>query len=643
MKILNKILIFVVLLTFSVIITNAQTGTLKGKVYDSKTKEGIAFANIVLLQDSKIIGGTASDCDGNYKIIAPAGKYDLKTTYVGYKPIFIKNIVIITNKETIIDLSFEPTVEVLKSYEIHEYKVPLIQQDQTSSGQTMTSEEINKYSKKESEVIKNTPKSTSSSKTNVQSGLLTAGELHDFSKWTLWNDIATKDLAAYQKQWKLNPLHRYTLQVENKNGTPLVDAIVSLKSKDNQVVWSAHTDNTGKAELWLNMNDSTNFSKNKLQLTIKYKNTEKSITDVKGFSKGINFIKFEEECEFPNIVDIAFVVDATGSMQDEIDYLNAEFIDIINKSKDSLKQVTLNTAMVLYRDKGDEYITKKSNFTSNHSETLNFIKTNNEAGGGGDYEEAVEIALDEAINNLTWSNNARARILFLVLDAPPHDNDAVKNKIQNLLTIAASKGIKIVPVVCSGIDKSTEFLMRSLALGTNGTYVFLTDHSGIGNGHIEPTTDKYEVETLNQIMRRIILQNAFVPECKPLIKEEKKDTLVVTIPDTNKITKDTTITITNPKDTNITKPDTIIKPDFDIVKIKYYPNPTRGELTVELPTGIDVLYVSDISGKLIQRNEVQGQEVVKLDLSMFPSGVYFIKYEYKPNKWASGKVILIRN
>ena len=82
-----------------------------------------------------------------------------------------------------------------------------------------------------------------------------------------------------------------------------------------------------------------------------------------------------------------------------------------------------------------------------------------------------------------------------------------------LIRNAAVKGIRIVPVACSGTDKATEFIMRSMALATNGTYLFLTDDSGIGNGHIKPTTDEFKVELLNDLIQRIIEQMCFVNTC----------------------------------------------------------------------------------------------------------------------------------
>ncbi|MBQ4165009.1 MAG: hypothetical protein IJD85_01645, partial [Oscillospiraceae bacterium] len=65
-------------------------------------------------------------------------------------------------------------------------------------------------------------------------------------------------------------------------------------------------------------------------------------------------------------------------------------------------------------------------------------------------------------------------------------------------------GIRIIPVASSGIDKTTEYLLRTMAFRTGGTYTFLTDDSGIGGGHIEPTIGDYEVEKLNDLMVRVI-------------------------------------------------------------------------------------------------------------------------------------------
>jgi hypothetical protein len=100
---------------------------------------------------------------------------------------------------------------------------------------------------------------------------------------------------------------------------------------------------------------------------------------------------------------------------------------------------------VFYRDEGDDYVTRVSAFTSNITTTLNFIKQQ-KAEGGGDFPEAVHTALDKAVNNLQWSSTARTRILFLLLDAPPHYENKVITDLQKHIKDAAAKGIKIIPL-----------------------------------------------------------------------------------------------------------------------------------------------------------------------------------------------------
>jgi hypothetical protein len=46
--------------------------------------------------------------------------------------------------------------------------------------------------------------------------------------------------------------------------------------------------------------------------------------------------------------------------------------------------------------------------------------------------------------------------------------------------------------------------MRFFSITTNGTYVFITNHSGVGNSHLEPSVGEYQVEFLNDLMVRLI-------------------------------------------------------------------------------------------------------------------------------------------
>jgi hypothetical protein len=258
------------------------------------------------------------------------------------------------------------------------------------------------------------------------------------------------------------------------------------------------------------------------------------------------------------------------------------------------------------------------------------------AGGGGDYEEAVEDALDTAINTLSWSAEARTRILFLILDAPPHNNPEIQAKLQRLIGQAAEKGIRIVPIGASGINKSTEYLMRTLALGTNGTYTFLTNHSGIGGYHIEPSTDKYDVETLNDLVVRILKSYTYMPDCDqqlPDIGTEIPDS-IVQVPDTNNVTSTDSV----PERDSLGN----VIPDQVHITWSYYPNPTNGIVNIVSDADIEELYITDFSGKVLQIiGKIEANRVMQVDLSQYATGIYLIRYP-QGEKWISGKVILQR-
>ncbi len=337
---------------------------------------------------------------------------------------------------------------------------------------------------------------------NVPAGQITAGEWNDLDNWDFWKNLHANDtIAGYQDYWKFYPTKRYSVSVKNFFGKPIADCQVQLKGMGGGVVWEARTDNFGRAELWANLyNDGSDAS----LIFITDGSDFVAIQNPVEYGFGINQATLNSQAFPLDAVDVAFVVDATGSMGDEITYLQAELTDVLNRIKSFNNNLNLRAGSVFYRDIGDDYVTKVSPLTNNFSQTQSFVN-NNHAGGGGNFPEAVDQALDVAINNLEWSAKARARIAFLILDAPPHqDQNEVILRLQRAIREAAKKGVKVIPVTASGIDKETEFLMRYCALATNGTYVFITNHSGIGNHHIEPTVGEYEVEFLNDLMVRLV-------------------------------------------------------------------------------------------------------------------------------------------
>ena len=159
-----------------------------------------------------------------------------------------------------------------------------------------------------------------------------------------------------------------------------------------------------------------------------------------------------------------------------------------------------------YRDVGDAYVTRSFAFTDNFEQAIDQLEKQ-EYGGGGDFPEAVHSALNDAIYEHQWSSSARSRLLFLVLDAPPHNDQEVISDLHSAIKEASANGIQIIPIAASGINKDTEFLLRTLDITTNGTYIFLTDDSGIGNSHLEPSVGEYTVQPLNDLLVDIITES----------------------------------------------------------------------------------------------------------------------------------------
>lgn len=557
--------------------------------------------------------GTATDMDGKFSINVSDSAATLIVTFIGYKQqelnVAGRNIInIILESETVrLDEVVVTSLGIFRSEESIAYSA-------SSSS----------YSSAATKIISKSPD-------NIAAGILTAGEVNDFSKWVLWNDKSQDELNQYRKDWIVYPSIRFSVLVQNEDGIPVIDEEVVLLDKNKNRVWITKTDNGGKAELWANMFDDKYDNNEIFSISASYDGRKYRIQKAKRFNEGINQLTIERTCSVPDIVDAVFVVDATGSMGDEINYLKEELNDVIQKVKDNNGDILLRLGSVFYRDRGDDYVTRNSDLSDDISKTINFIKEQY-SDGGGDTPEAVEEALDVAINQLTWSKNARTKIIFLVLDAPPHQTPEILEKMQSLIKRAASLGIKIVPIAGSGIDKSTEYLMRAMALCSNGTYLFLTDHSGVGDSHIDPTTDSYEVEKFNDLLVRIFKQYTSVVTCNKeiLISTEKEISDTTIFVGVVKSEEDSVQAISN-------EDKILIKKDFSC---KFYPNPTSGILNIEIEGRINEIFMTDISGKILERYLVNGKNYIQIDISPYPRGVYFMTYYGDNNRPSCGKIVL---
>ncbi len=594
--------------------------SLKGNVNSSDMVNlSLGFANVNVYKNGVLVANVLTDESGNFNVKLDTGVYECEIIYAGYSK--TKKEIRVTKDEKADFAMTEDKTSKFSAMEMRSYAAPAARTNVNLTNAVVATNMWGEETGKKADT--------------AAYGKLTAGEINDFAKWNMWTDLTDGELKASEKYWNFAPEYRYVLQITDQDGLPLTNARAELIDK-GRVLFTGVSDNTGKAELWGRLKPDSTFKISDASIVVTYKGEAKTVNRAKKFKRGINTVEFSTTCDQSQNVDIAIVVDATSSMQDEIDYLKYDLNDVVFKSKEISSVLNFRFANIFYRDKGDTYITESQDFTSVLSESVGYTNRHN-SSGGGDYEESVEVALDSAINRLSWRTDTRAKILFLVLDAPPHNTIAIQNKMRELCENAAEKGIRIVPVTGSGTDKNSEYLMRCIALATNGTYTFLTNHSAIGYSHIKPSTDNYTVEVLNDLLVRIIKSYTYMPDCQQYVTD-----LGVNLPDSQ-------IVVPSDIDSSLAGTDVIdslktgLPDDTTEIQWSYYPNPTDGIIHIVSNKAIKELYISDLSGKALQviSNIEPGVEVTA-DLSAYASGIYLIRYAVG-KQWISGKIALRRN
>lgn len=567
---------FTLLCSLFYLLTTAFTGDFKvcGVVTDNDGQPLIG-ANVL---EKGTTNGTVTDIDGTFCITTKSAYPTLEIAYTGFESKEFVATVGVENKITLSDGVSLDEVVVTGFGSRREKRI--FGSAKTKSASRSAARKYSSESVIAMDVAMEAPVAPSHSIDAVESkrvlpksGLLTAAEWNDLHNWNDWkNLIKKKEYKNMESHWDFNTQHRVSVLVLNELDFPVVDANVTLKDKSGSVVWTSKTDNAGVAELWAESKSDD------YHIEVKGR-TSMVDQEVSTRSRDRNIIVADESCSKKQIVDVAFVVDATGSMGDEISYLQSELTSVLERVSKENKKTNFRTGAVFYRDNGDAYLTKKSEFTEDFSETNTWI-ANQGYGGGGDYPEAVDDGLEDALG-MNWSKEATARLLFLVLDAPPHHNSESLKRINKLTRQASEQGIKLIPITASGIDRETEFLMKMMAIKTNGTYVFITDDSGIGGAHLDPVVEDFEVELLNDLLVRLISNYAKQDHCED---QQYADT-----------------------------------------QFKVFPNPARAFTKVQVPEDETDLVLLAANGKIVLKKPMLDKGEHQLDLKHLTAGFYTVQ------------------
>lgn len=175
-------------------------------------------------------------------------------------------------------------------------------------------------------------------------------------------------------------------------------------------------------------------------------------------------------------VEICFVLDTTGSMSGLIAAAKRKIWNIANETV-TFKPKKIRFGLIGYRDRKDEYVTKKTDLTDDldavHTDLMAYV-----ARGGGDHPESVNQALKEAVNDISWSADFKVRkIIFLVGDAPPHMDYPQEMQYPEACKLAKQKGIHINTILC-GSNQGTADIWKKIAGMAQGHYAAIPQSGG---------------------------------------------------------------------------------------------------------------------------------------------------------------------
>jgi Mg-chelatase subunit ChlD len=340
---------------------------------------------------------------------------------------------------------------------------------------------------------------------NQQGTPLKAGEVDDNADFAQYLE--------YLRSYSGPPAHqadvseRYILTVVNEQQQPVLDARVRLFDAQ-QLVFEGRTYAGGKTIFFpraVGLSSNTNTLRMQVE-----KGNSVAEGQLKRGQDGEQTIVLRGAAALPQKprLDVLFLLDATGSMGDEISQIQNTIASIAERVDGIEPRPDLRFGLVAYRDRGDEYVTRVYDFTPDVAQFQQLLASVR-ADGGGDTPESLNEGLHNAIQSVGWADDA-VRLAFLVADAPPHldypqDYDYIKEA-----RVAVSKGIKIYTIAASNTEDDAEYIFRQLAQQTMGHFIFLTYQPGQNAGTPGETTthqvdpEAFTVERLDDLVVQVI-------------------------------------------------------------------------------------------------------------------------------------------
>lgn len=320
----------------------------------------------------------------------------------------------------------------------------------------------------------------------------------------------------------LDVSERHIIQITHEDGLPVLGADVTIYD-GQRLVTTLHSPATGRVYFFPRAYGGAQSAQS-FEVIIEKDQTSVEFTLTRTMTDALWPVQMDaDSTRAPVALDVLFLIDSTGSMQDEIDELKNNILSISAQIAALPSNPDVRFGMVTYRDIGDQYVTRQAPFTRDVQE-FQGVLMNLRAAGGQDAPESVNQALYEAINNMSWRGGETVSLIFLVGDAPPHLDYSQDYGYDQSLLQASEMGIKVMPIasrLCQYRDgcasdirafqEQAEYIFRQMAQFTGGKYIFLTyedtpQTSGEPGTESHVSEDQYTVEDLDALVIRLIIE-----------------------------------------------------------------------------------------------------------------------------------------
>ena len=328
-----------------------------------------------------------------------------------------------------------------------------------------------------------------------------AGSVDDNAEWD--------DYLLYRQRFSeagilvhdLDISERHTIRVTDSDGHPILGAVVTISDANGRELSRLQTTSDGRVLFFPKAVDGGEAQSYVIQAE---KDGHEVSLEIDSETREHDLSLDARPATDPIRLDVLFLIDATGSMSDEIQQLKDNMISVSERIHALPSAPNVRFGMTIYRDRDDLFVSRTFDFTSDIQAFTDEL-ADVVAEGGGDYPESLNEGLHSALELPEWRVEETVSLIFLIADAPPHLDYSQDYDYAQEIFNAKESGIKIFPLASSGLDDQGEYIFRQLAQMTGGKFLFLT--YGAGGGPGDDTThhvDDYSVLSLDDLVVKMV-------------------------------------------------------------------------------------------------------------------------------------------